>query len=286
MTKSIILVGGPDTGKTNYLARLVAHLRDGDGALVATRLPDDMRYIEDALDYLMKGEFAPRSHNTADELSGEIMIEIRSKVDDSEAQLSVPDVSGETWDDVAKSAEISQEWLDRVRAANGALLFVRILSDLNVAPLDWLTAPEMLALVGEGDERQFALPTQVMLCEFLRLLDENLDRSDGETPRVGVVITAWDRLDAETRAAGPRAFLDREYPLLAGKIASASGLDIGIFAASVVGGELADETFKAEYLDGDIVERGYIVDATASEAQTGRDITRPISWVLRFPNPD
>ncbi len=286
MTKSLILVGGPDTGKTNYLARLVAHLRDGDGALVATRLPDDMRYIEDALDYLMKGEFAPRSHNTAYELSGEIMIEIRSKVDDRKAQLSVPDVSGETWDEIAKTAEISQEWLDRVRAANGALLFVRILSDLNVAPLDWVTAPEMLALVGEGDERQFALPTQVMLCEFLRLLDENLDRSDGDAPRVGVVITAWDRLDGETRAGGPRAFLHREYPLLAGKIASASGVDIGIFAASVVGGELADETFKAEYLDGDIIERGYIVDATASEAQIGRDITRPISWVLRFPNPD
>lgn len=283
MTNTVILVGGPDTGKTNFLARLVAHLRDGEGALKAIKLPDDMRYIEDALAHLMKGEFAPRSHNTAEELSGEITIDVRFD-DTHEATITVPDVSGETWDEVAKSAQISQEWLDRVREANGALLFVRVLSDLNVAPMDWVNAPELLAFASEGDEHHFTLPTQVMLCELLRLLEENLTVSDGNVPRVGVVVTAWDRLDPDTRTKGPGAFVETTFPLFAGKLANTADIEVGVFGASVVGGELADPEFKSTYLDGDIVESGYIVDGTATSTDEVKDISRPVAWVLRFPN--
>lgn len=278
----MILIGGPDTGKTNFLARLIAHLRDGDGSLRATRLPDDIQYIEDALAHLMKGEFAPRSHNTTDEVSGDIVIDVREVTSGEEATISVPDVSGETWDEVAKSAEISRAWLDRVLQARGALLFVRVLSDLNVDPLDWVNAPQLLALAGPNPE--FAVPTQVMLCEFLRLLEENLSRECDGLPRVGVVLTAYDRLDTPTRGAGPMAFIEHNYPLFAGKIANCSGLEIGVFGSSVVGGELSDEAFKSDYLEGDIVESGYIVDGTITPARETTDISRPVSWVLKFTN--
>lgn len=282
MSRTMILIGGPDTGKTNFLARLIAHLRDGEGSLRATRLPDDIQYIEDALAHLMKGEFAPRSHNTTEELSGDIVIDVRETSSGQEATISVPDVSGETWDEVAKSAEISQAWLDRVRQASGALLFLRVLSDLNVDPLDWVNAPMLLALTGPNPE--FAIPTQVMLCEFLRLLEENLSREGGQAPRVGIILAAYDRLDAPTRAAGPAAFIEHNYPLFAGKIANSVDLEIGIFGSSVVGGELADDAFKTDYLDGDIVECGYIMDGTMTPTQETGDISRPVSWVLKFTN--
>lgn len=282
MNRTMILIGGPDTGKTNFLARLIAHLRDGNGALRATRLPDDIQYIEDALAFLMKGEFAPRSHNATDEVSGDIEIDVRETNTGEEATISVPDVSGETWDDVAKSAEISQAWLDRVRGASGALLFVRVLSELNVDPLDWVTAAPLLAMTGPNEG--FTLPTQVMLCEFLRLLEENLGHEDSDLPRVGVVLTAYDRLDEESRKAGPMAFLEKSYPLFAGKIAYCSDLEVGVFGSSVVGGELADERFKNDYLAGDIVESGYIMDGTVTPAAETGDISRPVSWVLKFTN--
>lgn len=282
MSKSVILIGGPDTGKTNFLARLVAHLRDGAGALRATKLPEDIRYIEDALAHLMKGEFAPRSHNTTEELSGDVTIEVRHDLSGGEATISVPDVSGETWDDIAKSAEISQSWLDRVKQANGALLFVRVLSDLNVTPIDWVNAPKLLALAGPNPD--FALPTQVMLCEFLRLLEEYLAQSDGAQARVGVILTAYDRLDAETRANGPMAFLEKNYPLFAGKLANTTRVEIGVFGLSVVGGELADHTFRDEYLNGEFVESGYIVDETKTPSEQVNDISCPVSWVMKFPS--
>lgn len=283
MNKTMILIGGPDTGKTNFLARLVAHVRDGSGALRATQLPDDIQYIEDALAHLMKGEFAPRSHNTTDEVSGDITIEVSFKGSTDTASISVPDVSGETWDEVAKSAEISQAWLDRVREAHGALLFVRVLSDLNVTPLDWVNAPALLQLAGPNPD--FVVPTQVMLCEFLRLLEENLAMHGGERPRVGVILTAYDRLDTETRSRGPMDFLEQNFPLFAGKIANTTAVEVGVFGSSVVGGELKDEAFRNEYLSGDIVESGYIVDGTRSETEEIGDISRPLCWVLKFETP-
>lgn len=279
----MILIGGPDTGKTNFLARLVAHLRDGEGSLRATRLPDDIQYIEDALAHLLKGEFAPRSHNTTDEVSGHIVIDVREVTSGEEATISVPDVSGETWDDVANTAEISQAWLDRVRDASGALLFVRVLSELNVDPLDWVNAPQLLALAGPNTE--LAIPTQVMLCEFLRLLEENLSRESEGLPRVGIVLSAYDRLDKPTREAGPMEFIEHNYPLFAGKIANCAELDIGVFGSSVVGGELTDVAFKDDYLGGDLVESGYIIDGTVTPAQETTDISRPVSWVLKLTNP-
>lgn len=281
MSQNLILVGGPDSGKTNFLARLVAHLRDGDGQLRAD-LPDDIQYIEEALAYLMKGEFAPRSHNTTEELSGDITLDVCDQDSGEQATIYVPDVSGETWDEVARSAEISQDWLDRVQEADGALLFVRVLSELNVTPLDWVNTAPLLELNGANPD--FAIPTQVILCEFLRLLSENLGADSEELPRVGIIVTAFDLLDAKTRAAGPMAFLRDTFPLFAGMIDNIDDIEVGVFGASVVGGELADEDFKNGYLAGDLVESGYVVDDTKAPAEEVQDISRPVSWVLKFQN--
>ncbi len=276
------MVGGPDSGKTNFLARLVAHLRDGDGKLRAPDLPDDIQYVEEALAFLMKGEFAPRSHNTTDELSGNITLDLRDVDTDATATISVPDVSGETWDEVARTAEISREWLDRVQEADGALLFVRVLSELNVTPLDWVNTAPLLELVGPNPD--YATPTQVLLCQLLRLLDENLGTSSSTKPRVGIVVTAYDLLDAETRGQGPAAFLRDTYPLFAGMIDNMEDIEIGVFGASVVGGEFADAEFKSGYLAGDLVESGYVVDDTRTPMEQVGDVSRPVSWVLRFHN--
>lgn len=278
--RTLIMVGGPDSGKTNFLARLVAHLRDGDGNLRAPDLPDDIQYVEEALAFLMKGEFAPRSHNTTDELSGDITLDIRDVDTGASATISVPDVSGETWDEVARTAEISREWLDRVKEADGALLFVRVLSELNVTPLDWVNTAPLLELAGPNPD--YAIPTQVLLCQLLRLLDEYLGTSSSTKSRVGIIVTAYDLLDAETRGKGPAAFLRDTYPLFAGMIDNIEDIEIGMFGASVVGGELADAEFKSGYLAGDIVESGYIVDDTRTPMEQVGDVSRPVSWVLQF----
>ena len=49
----IMLIGGPDSGKTNYLARLWKALQSGSGRLKSVESPE-IKYVEEALAHLRR----------------------------------------------------------------------------------------------------------------------------------------------------------------------------------------------------------------------------------------
>ncbi len=210
--RSIVLLGGPDSGKTNYVGRLWPSFKKRKGVLRAERLPDDIAYVDGAVEHLMQGSFAPRSDRNLEVGRADFSITVRSAGGEGEpTELMVPDISGELWTRTVATSEISQEWLDVMNEAEGAVVFVRALSDQNVKPLDWVTARNILQLdedqqdataeptgledgepmvaagapavearqTSEGGDDDGAvelpsaldLPTQVLLCELLRYLD-------------------------------------------------------------------------------------------------------------------
>ncbi len=284
--RSIVLLGGPDSGKTNYIARLWPSFKKRKGVLRAERMPDNIAYVEGAVEHLMQGRFAPRSDRNLEVGRKDFSISVRGANGNGElTELMVPDISGELWTRTVANFEIPQEWLDVLNQAQGAMLFVRALSDQNIKPLDWVTARNFLNL----DPPQSLpttkpdLPTQVLLCELLRYLDLYLtNRADGGCPHVAVVVVAWDLLDAQIRADGPMAYLRREFPLFAGRLADTGRLDVKLFGLSSVGGDLEnDEEFQKRFLGQDITEQGWVVvedeDGKWREVQ---DVMLPIAWAM------
>lgn len=280
--RSIVLLGGPDSGKTNYVGRLWPSFKKRKGVLQAERLPDDIAYVDGAVAHLMQGSFAPRSDRNLEVGREDFSITVRGAGGAGPpTELMVPDISGELWTRAVATSEISQEWLDVLSEAEGAVVFVRVLSDQNVKPLDWVTARNILRLDADEDEEPVlveearnepmivdgprpdaagklpegeeggdaiqlpfepVLPTQVLLCELIRYLELYLaNRADGSRPHVAVVVAAWDLLDAGVRAAGPMTYLRREFPLFAGRLADTGRLDVKLFGLSVVGGDLKDD---------------------------------------------
>jgi hypothetical protein len=323
--RSIVLLGGPDSGKTNYVGRLWPSFKKRKGVLRAERLPDDIAYVDGAVEHLMQGSFAPRSDRNLEVGRADFSISVRGANGDGElTELMVPDISGELWTRVVATFEISQEWLDVLNEAEGAVVFVRALSDQIVQPLDWVTARNILRLdagddepaaeaaAGDGDRPMGAaevdaqtdgvepplsdgeagdavelpsepdLPTQVLLCELLRYLDLCLaDRADGGRPHVAVVVAAWDLLDPGIRAGGPMAYLRREFPLFAGRIADTGRLEVKLFGLSVVGGDLEDdEEFRTRFLERDISEQGWVVVEDGDSLRTDDDVMLPIAWAM------
>lgn len=320
--RSIVLLGGPDSGKTNYVGRLWPSFKKRKGALKAERLPDDIAYVDGAVEHLMQGSFAPRSDRNLEVGRADFSITVRGAGGEGPpTELMVPDISGELWTRTVATSEISQEWLDVLHEAEGAVVFVRALSDQNVKPLDWVTArnilrldaedteaPEMPsddggnppaageiplvearpspALEREGDAVEIPsepdLPTQVLLCELLRYLDLYLaDCANSGRPHVAVVVAAWDLLDAEVQAAGPMAYLRREFPLLAGRLADTGRLDVKLFGLSIVGGDLEDdEEFRNRFFERDISEQGWIVVENNGTVTTNSDVMLPIAWAM------
>jgi Double-GTPase 1 len=281
---SIVMVGLPDSGKTNYLAAVWDALQTNKGRLSAPVPPDEITYVEEALACQSRGEFAPRSDKNIEESRKDfsVSVKLRNAPNSSTIDIVVPDITGELWKSAVATTEIAPEWMTELGKAKGAILFIRLHSEANSAPLDWATTDRLLTMTkfSAADlKKSKRLPTQIALCELLRFLEHALPASDeGEKPRVAVAVTAWDLMDGETAAKGPAAFLRKEYPLVAGRLDDIDSLDVSIFGVSACGGDFEDPVFKERYLKGEVT--GYTTIGAGKTLVTETDVTVPIAWVL------
>lgn len=277
-TSSVILIGEPDTGKTNFIGRLWIALQTDGGALTASGTPDEIRYVEEIVAHLHKGHFAPRTELNLEANQGSVIIPLSHE--EKIGELVIPDISGEIWKNAVETNELAPEWMARLEGAAGALLFVRVLSPVNVDLPDWVTSAELMKHQGDAAQ-QDKVPTQVTLCEFLRFLELKLpDRPTGRKPRIAVIITAWDLLDQERSAAGPQVYLQQQYPLFAGRLADLDRFDVMIFAMSVFGGDLQDAEFRNKLLDSDFQSAGFVQFDYDGEVKKESDVTIPIAWAI------
>lgn len=279
MTHSIVLLGGPDSGKTNFIGRVWPALDAGDGGLHAAEQPEDIRFVLDVADHLYSGNFAPRSEHADERRDFEVVVATKKGGDRS--TIVIPDISGELWLNAAEHGEVATALLEEMRSANGALLFVRVNSEADVRPLNWVTSKRLLAKLGNASDQ--GMPTQVMLCELLRFLELSLSkRSDGRPPRVSIVVSAWDIVDQEKFASGPEAWLEREYPLLAGRLNDIETMDTRVFGLSVVGGDLkVDEACKNDVQENGLDGRGWIaIQDDDGVWRKNADLTLPIAWAV------
>lgn len=279
--RSIILLGGPDSGKTNYVGRLWHALDAKTCGLIAAEQPPEIGFVLDTAEHLFQGRFAPRSEYADERRDFEVVV--CSPDGSGRASIKIPDISGELWQNAVVESEIASDWMDELDHAHGALLFVRVGSDLDVRPLDWVTAKNLLAKVGD-DENRGKLPTQVMLCELVRYLELTMAKNENsETPRLSVIVAAWDRVDSATFERGPVAYLSREYPLLAGRLADTKKLNVQVFGLSVVGGDLGiDAEFRDRFLETGLDSQGWVAvrDPETNAWRKDADLTLPIAWAV------
>ena len=277
---TIVMIGAPDSGKTNYLGRLWRALAAENASLRATQQPDDVRYVLDVLTHLLQGSFAPRTDTNIDVDGRHCSIQVAWEREGTTrySEILVPDVSGELWADAIQTSELTETWVASVRQSVGALLFVRVDSDLHIPSLDWVTARDRLEVGGEDAEAQ--IPTDVQLCEFLRFLELFLGEDAGiDKPRVGVLVAAWDIVDERRSQQGPKAYLHHEFPLFSDRLADIATVEVKVFGVSVVGGDFRDQAFTDRFLAGQIDDFGFVV-TEPSPAPPCTDLTIPVRWVL------
>jgi len=151
---SIILVGGPASGKTNYIARLWLAFAAKKGRLRAPQLPGNIEYVNQAVAHLQERKFAPRSDKNMEE-SGRRDFTITVRGDEGAGpprDLTVPDITGELWSRAIKSYELPQDWMDALQASSSAILFIGAHSKFNHQPMNWVTARDLLQGHEEEDD--------------------------------------------------------------------------------------------------------------------------------------
>lgn len=153
---SVMLVGGPGSGKTNYIARLWLAFKERKGALRAECLPTNIQYVDDAVRHLMARRFAPRSERNIEDGRRDFVINVRGNGGaGAPKKISVPDITGELWKRAVETYELPQEWIDEFKGSSSAILFLRAHTKLNAQPMDWVTARDILKMHATAMDDEF-----------------------------------------------------------------------------------------------------------------------------------
>ncbi len=276
----VVFVGGPRSGKSNYLFRIWIALERESGRLIKRGLPDDLSYLLEGSALLLDATFAPHTSRDSQHTS---IVPVQWRDGPSlVGDLVMPDASGELWLELYRKREWSKSWDDLITPNSGIVLMICAGSPDNVPSLDWITCERLYGF--EHKSAPTNTPTQVMLVDWLQILHSIADRKAGMTsaPRLSVVVSAWDRLSADQLQAGPLEYIEANFPMLAQFIESnAHGFQAKLFGLSIFGG---DPDTSAEYRKhvqlGDVASLGYIAKSRSGSVIRSTDVLEPIYWAL------
>lgn len=274
-----VLVGLPETGKTTFLAALwhVLSSASSDTSLRLERFHDDHEYLNSIRERWVNAEIQDRTVPTSETQVSMILI---GDGIDGEVEVCIPDLSGESYESIWSYRKLNRERAEAISRAEGMLLFVHpdqvrkeILISETAETVDELEEEaddeEDVAELTEWDAQKS--PTQVQLVDLIQCVF----RLNANRPlRLGVVVSAWDRIDAAT---SPADWTKRELPLLWQFLRSNDDcLEVAFFGVSAQGGQLPHDADRLRELDRPI-ERIKIV---CNGSEQSNDITTPLRWLM------
>lgn len=282
---AVVLIGGPDSGKTNFIIRLWLAIRGNAGGIKQDGLPDRLEYLQSGGQKLLSGEFVG---HTAHDVYNETIIPclVTRKGKSEKGHLIVPDCSGERWMSIYNKREWSTQWEEHFSENTGCLIFIRATSDQIISPLDWVQCERLWGgAVAPNDGEKYSTPTQVVITEWLQFIRSAFVKKIGNRvlPRVGIVVAAWDRVPQESKTSGPMAYIAQEFPLLAQFIRANDDIfDFAVFGTSIAGGDFDHEPgFKEKCLgQNDPLENGYVVHELLGSLRQTSDLTLPVTWAM------
>lgn len=277
-SRTLCMVGLPDTGKTTFLAAFyVAAEHGGGGVEIVDLAAGDREHLNKMMERLSRCENVVR---TSEQEPQEMRLSLHFSGGASE-RLLVPDMSGELIERGTIDRHMDDGFAELTVENDAILLFLRPDRLLTADPAQEFA--ELLAVAGiesdpggaaaapDPDDWEIALaPTQVRLVDIV----EQLVLLRGGAPlRLCLVVSAWDATDDKLP---PRGWAEEALPLLVQMLDARDDIDWTIFGVSAQGGDFGKEAERGRLEKLDLVERPVVLDAEGAKTT----ILAPISWAL------
>lgn len=290
---AVLMIGGPETGKSNFLFRAWTHIDSGNGLVEKDGLPSDAEYLRSGAEYQLRGKFAGHTSQEVQVIST-IPIRLRSDLHKT-ALLVVPDSDGEQINRIYHARKWAHDWESLVSESSAYLFFVRVNSPQTIAPLDWITChnlycdtppPTPVADRQGSDSTKIAetaaeTPTQVILVDWLQFILRAVHDKHPQAarPKVGIVVAAWDCVPTDF-TGGPSVWIQENMPLLHQFcITNQDEFEFSFFGTSVFSGDPDNDPEFADKLgQEDPRTMGYVL--YSSDNRKSNDFTIPIVWAL------
>lgn len=278
MENNILIIGGPNAGKTHFGGQLYGRLNSGlfSYKIDPRNRPADLTIFQDVLDKLYEGKRAAHTEASANR-------SIELKVDDANDNTIVfafPDYAGEQVISIVENRRINETWRRYVEESNSWMLFVRL---DEVQPLEdiinrGIPSPEEIQKrnkqtppVKISDAARF-----VELLQMLLYVKAIPSLNKVTNPNLTVLLSCWDLLE-QPKGTLPSKLLKERLPLLYYFVENTwSETALSVIGLSSTEKTLTDEADE-EYIDRTPIEFGYIIN---SEGNIERDLTLSITTFI------
>ena len=273
---TILILGGPKSGKTHYGAQLAIRLTKKIGAVKFYEQPENLGLFEEPMECLGRGRLAT---HTPVAVNKDVVLPIEL-ANGNRARVVWPDYGGEQVQEMFRSRVVSPDWSKRALNSDGWLLMIR--PELFRATRDLLHRPLKDFEPQKNTESQLPdwIP-EAALVEMLQLL-LFIRRSGREsriaTPRLLIAITCWDESQTATAFNKPNDELNRLTPMLANFL---KGIwvpeSVTIIGISALGKTLSANADDEAFVDMGPHRQGFVVLPDGNKIE---DLTWPLSKLL------
>lgn len=284
--KQFISVGLPSTGKTTFLAALwhVLESREVDGSLQQRGLQADREYLNKIRNAWIAFEQVPRTETPI----GGVAFDLADPIGGAAGRVEFPDLPGESFRTQWTDRHWTEEFDERVHAANGILLFVApalresrliVEADSRLPTPASPAGPAMPSAEVAWNAKHS--PTQAQVVELLQFLDDAWE--PGRPIPLAVVISAWDLAERfaaydSGAAPAPEDWIEARMPLLWQYLrANTERFRWRAYGISAQGGDLAEQAEVSRMQEYAVTSQRIRVVEVDGESH---DPTRPLRWLL------
>jgi hypothetical protein len=277
----VVLLGGPNSGKTHYAGQLYGRLQRRPGLLrlrSGQGTPPDLSALAEVLRCLENGHAA---QHTAANTWAEVLLPLVDGQGNA-MDLRWPDYGGEQLEAVFKERAVPEAWRARLTTAEGWVLLIRLKGEN--------TYPDALAdLAKRSNERKDATvragswDANARWVELLQLLLHVAGLGTVarlRQPRLAVLLSCYDELNRID--VPPREVLAETLPLVASFIHSIwAPAAVSIWGLSALGRLLKADSADETFIDGGPELQGWVIPPEGGPRDP--DLSRPLAWLLGVP---
>ena len=235
MNKNFFIMGAPNAGKSTYLAALWHSINQKSIAtsLTLKKMTGDLQYLYQLEHKWLEIEQLERT------VIGQEKMQLILLLTDGECDLNLefPDLSGETFQNIYETRELTVELYEKISKADVILYFINI---ENIFPAELISklpselrTEENLLESRKPSEHD---PTQVQVIDLLQIILE-IKR---EPIQLGIILSAWDLLE-NNESVNPKKFLEEKMSMLWQFIESNNNkLFTKVWGVSALGGKIED----------------------------------------------
>lgn len=207
---TILIIGGPNAGKTHFGGQLYGRLNARTERYKITSPPDDLTIFQEVLDKLNEGKSSGHTHVTAHQTL-ELEIEDNTGV---KSVFSFPDYGGEQVKAIVNDRRVNKIWKEQIDKSSSWMLFIRLDEIKTVEDVINRGLPDQNVLKSRTEKSEpMRLSDAAFYTELLQILlyVKKIGIKHKITdPKLTIVLSCWDLLSDEDQKKLPMKILQEK----------------------------------------------------------------------------